>query len=89
MRKCPLSKTELQKARRLWEITGENRKARRKARFDALKKPVVVADPLQPLVDAGVVPAIQTKADVLKAKVEKEFADKPRRKAKAAPQADA
>lgn len=86
MRKCPLSKTELQKARRLWEITGENRKARRKARFDALKKQTQVATEVAKT-DAA--PAADTKADIIKAKVEKEFADKPRRKAKAVPQADA
>lgn len=86
MRKCPLSKTELQKARRLWEVTGENRKARRKRVREARAIPAT-SPALNPSTEVETAP--QTKADVLKAKVDKEFADKPRRKAKAAPQADA
>ena len=78
-RKCPLSKTELQKKRRLWEITGENRKARRKKIREHVAAPVAEATPA--LAPSTVTePAPQTKADVIKAKVDKEFADKPRRK---------
>jgi hypothetical protein len=81
-RKCPLSKTELQKARRLWEITGENRKARRKRVREARANPVPATTPaLAPSTEVEAAP--QTKADVIKEKVEKEFADKPRRKNKA------
>jgi len=38
MRKSNLSKTELQKAQRLAEQTGENRSVRRKKMRDAMKK---------------------------------------------------
>jgi len=41
-RKCAQSKEELQKARRQWEATGINRKARRKARKAGVS-PVVEA----------------------------------------------
>ena len=80
MRKCPLSKTELQKARRMFELTGENRRLRRKRVRDALTKaPVASATPA--LAPSTVMePAPQTKADVLREKVDKEFAEKPRRK---------
>lgn len=87
MRKCPLSKTELQKARRMFELTGENRRSRRKRVREALTntKKTVLAE-VTAVVDAlaaaaGEKPAaVQTKAEVLREKVDKEFADKPRRK---------
>ncbi len=37
MRKCPLTKEQLQNARREWERTGINRAMRRKARKNAVK----------------------------------------------------
>lgn len=37
MRKCPLSKEQLQNARREWQRTGINRAMRRKAHKNAVK----------------------------------------------------
>lgn len=77
-RKCPLSKTELQKARALWLLTGENRAARRKRVQAARSKPA--ASTVAELGDSKDAPAPQTKLDVLKDKVAAEFAEKPRKK---------
>jgi hypothetical protein len=80
MRKCPLSKTELQKKRRMFELTGENRQMRRRKMRDAqrgnAKESVASAD-----ADAGT-PKQETKADILAAKVDAEFDSKPRGKKK-------
>ncbi len=80
MRKCPLSKTELQKAQRLFQLTGENRRMRRKKMRDAMTKASVAAATPALAPSTVMEPAPQTKADVLREKVDKEFAEKPRRK---------
>lgn len=81
MRKCPLSKTELQKKRRMFELTGENRQLRRRKMRDAQRGNAKEFAPAVADADAGT-PKQETKADILAAKVEAEFAEKPRGKKK-------
>lgn len=78
MRKCPLSKTELQKKRRMFELTGENRVSRRKRIRAAISKPS--ASTVAELGDSKDAPKHETKADILAAKVDAEFDSKPRGK---------
>lgn len=52
MRTCAKSKTELQKARRLAEITGENRAARRKKIRQAVTGSTETDDALKDKIDS-------------------------------------
>lgn len=81
MRKSPLSKTELQKKRRMFELTGANRLQRRRKMRDAQRGNVAAFSPDVAAAEAGT-PKHETKADILAAKVDAEFDSKPRSKKK-------